>query len=144
MSIRHSFSGKVGVFLAGLLLTVLSVPAIGQSQENPSNKNLKDEWVVYATEIGWLRVGSRAEFSAKWQKKDEIWGGTAEEPLQKNLILEGFLTREQAVASLCGKLTKVQLRIAPPAMGAPTRTISARYVSRNTTCASPRALTAPR
>ncbi|HLP16228.1 MAG TPA: hypothetical protein VK470_08230, partial [Bacteroidota bacterium] len=85
---------------------------------------------MYSTGLGWLRVGSRSEFSAPWHKKDDIWGGTSDEPLKKELILEGFLSREQAVRSLCEKLTKIQLRIAPPAQGAPTRYISAVFDER--------------
>lgn len=126
MMIKHCDKVRVIFYLVIILPGLLAIRLNGQPI-NPSKQNLKAEWVVYTSELGWLRIGSRDEFSARWQKKDEIWGGTSAEPLQKNLILEGFLSREQAVEALCGKLTKVQLRIAPPASGAPTRYISARY-----------------
>ena len=79
------------------------------------------DWVIYNTEVGWLRVGPRAEYEAKWQKKDEINGGTSEEPLQKDLLAQGFQTRAVALKEVCDHLTKVQLHIAPPAAGGPVR-----------------------
>ena len=48
------------------------------------------EWVIYSTEVGWLRVGPRPEYEAKWAKKDEINGGTSEERLKKILLAPGF------------------------------------------------------
>lgn len=127
MSIRRFFRGTILPGLALVLLYAAPAPVRGQTPAGTPSPELKEEWVVYASETGWLRVGRRAEYSAKWQKKDEIWGGTSEEPLAKTLILEGFPERNQAVEALCRKLTKVQLHIAPPAMGAPTRYISARF-----------------
>jgi hypothetical protein len=79
------------------------------------------EWVIYSTEVGWLRVGPRTEYEAKWAKKDEINGGTSEEPLKKTLLAPGFESRDAAVKYVCDHLTKVQLRIAPPAAGGPAR-----------------------
>lgn len=79
------------------------------------------EWVIYSTEVGWLRVGPRSEYEAKWAKKDEINGGTTEEPLKKTLLAPGFESRDAALKYVCDHLTKVQLRIAPPAAGGPAR-----------------------
>ena len=79
------------------------------------------EWVIYSTEVGWLRVGPRTEYEAKWAKKDEINGGTTEEPLKKTLLAPGFESRDAALKYVCDHLTKVQLRIAPPAAGGPAR-----------------------
>ena len=126
MSLRHFYWRKILINLAVIVAVAQFLPAATPAQTAPQQE-IKDEWVVYSSALGWLRVGRRAEYSAKWQKKDEIWGGTSEEPLNKTLILQGFPSRDQAVAALAGKLTKVQLHIAPPAMGAPTRYISARF-----------------
>jgi hypothetical protein len=79
------------------------------------------EWVIYSTEVGWLRVGPRTEYEAKWAKKDEINGGTSEERLKKILLAPGFESRDAALKYICDHLTKVQLRIAPPAAGGPAR-----------------------
>ena len=80
-----------------------------------------DEWVIYSTEVGWLRVGTLVEFEAKWKKKDEINGGNSEEPLKKDLLARGFTTRDESVKEVCDHLTKVQLRHAPPTGGGPAR-----------------------
>jgi len=68
-----------------------------------------------------LRVGPRSEYEAKWAKKDEINGGTSEERLKKILLAPGFESRDAALKYICDHLTKVQLRIAPPAAGGPAR-----------------------
>jgi hypothetical protein len=86
-----------------------------------SSSPSKDEWVIYATEVGWLRVGPRPEYEAKWAKKDEINGGTSDERLKKILLAPGFESRDAALKYICDHLTKVQLRIAPPAAGGPVR-----------------------
>jgi len=85
------------------------------------------EWVVYATEAGWVRVGPRTEYEAKWARKDEINGGTSEEPLQKFLLAPGFDSRAAALKELCDHLTKVQLRIVPPLAGGPARYLTGVY-----------------
>ncbi|MCX6226762.1 MAG: hypothetical protein NTV01_18780, partial [Bacteroidia bacterium] len=84
----------------------------------------QEEWVVYSTEIGWLRIGTWSEFKAVWQKKDEIWGGTSTDTLKKRLLLQGFSTWDEAAKILCGKLAKVQLHINTP-QGAPSRYLTA-------------------
>ena len=50
---------------------------------SPKSGDKDAEWVIYSTEVGWLRVGPRTEYEAKWAKKDEINGGTSEERLKK-------------------------------------------------------------
>ncbi|MEY2497852.1 MAG: hypothetical protein QOD12_1408, partial [Verrucomicrobiota bacterium] len=88
---------------------------------SPQGAGKGTEWVIYSTEVGWLRIGPRSEYEGKWAKKDEINGGTSEEPLKKTLLVPGFESRDPALKYLCDHLTKVQLRIAPPAAGGPAR-----------------------
>jgi len=65
------------------------------------------DWVIFATDVGWLRVGTRAEYDAKWQKSDEIFGGTSQEVLKKELLAAGFSSREAALQSVCDHLRRV-------------------------------------
>ncbi|MGZ5022487.1 MAG: hypothetical protein ACXWFY_08890, partial [Chthoniobacterales bacterium] len=58
---------------------------------------------------------------AKWAKKDEINGGTSDQPLKKTLLAPGFESRDAALKYLCDHITKVQLRVSPPAAGGPAR-----------------------
>jgi len=116
--------------LAGLAFAAAGAPRPGAAQVQPllggpaeagRKAPQQREWVAYATDIGWLRVGRLAEFEAKWQRKDEIWGGTGTEALGKSLVRKGYATRDEALAALCGSLTRVQLRIEPPTRGQPVR-----------------------
>ena len=94
------------------------------AQPGSAAKEPPRDWVVYATEIGWLRVGRLAESAAPWKKRDEIWGGISEEPLEKVLLRKGYGSREEALEALCARLTRVQLNIRPPTQGAPARYLS--------------------
>ncbi len=88
---------------------------------SPKTGGKDTEWVIYSTEVGWLRVGPRTEYAAQWARKDEINGGTSEERLKKVLLAPGFESRDAALNYICDHLTKVQMRIAPPAAGGPAR-----------------------
>ncbi len=81
------------------------------------------EYVIYVTDPGWLRIGPRSEFDAVWMQKNEIGGGTSEEPLDKELVARGYMSHEEAVKDFCDHLSKVQLKFAPPAAGGPARYI---------------------
>lgn len=89
-----------------------------------------DEFVVYATEPGWLRVGPRSEYDAVWKKSDEIAGGNSEAPLAKFLLARGYGTRAEALERLAAKLTNVQLRYPPPTSGLPIPHLTAEYEGR--------------
>ncbi len=71
------------------------------------------DWVVFATDVGWLRVGTRAEYEAKWQKSDEVFGGTSQEVLKKELLAIGFASREEALTAVCDHLRHVVLVHSP-------------------------------
>ncbi|HNX78441.1 MAG TPA: hypothetical protein PKJ24_01105, partial [Prolixibacteraceae bacterium] len=118
----YTFHHKV--FFVFFLTLLLPSPPGFSSQKQPTSGQT-EEWVVYSTEIGWLRVGTWTEYKSIWLKKDEIWGGNSQDTLKKRLLLHGFSSREEAVEELCSKLTKVQLRIEPPLRGAPVRYIKA-------------------
>ncbi len=107
-----------GGLARGAAATSAPEPSIPDGPRKPPASR---EWVVYSTEIGWLRVGKTAEFDAKWKKRDEIWGGTSEESLKKYLLRKGYATREEALDAVCGVLTRVQLRVEPPLRGQPSR-----------------------
>lgn len=111
---------KIKRFLL-VLLCALHCIAFWSEPATAADDAKKNEWVIYSTEVGWLRVGTQAEYEAAWQKKDEINGGTSEEPLKKSLLAQGFSKREDAVKSVCEQLTRVQLHIVPPAAGGPVR-----------------------
>lgn len=86
-----------------------------------------DDWVVYATEVGWLRVGPRSDYAAPWKVREEINGGTSEQPLGKALLAQGFRTADEAITEVCDHLTRVQLRVAPPTAGGPARILTGIY-----------------
>ena len=103
--------------------------AIAQSfclaSEKKSGNEIQEEWVVYSTEIGWLRIGTFSEYNSIWLRKDEIWGGTSTDTLKKTLLLQGFSSWNETAEILCSKLSKVQIHINPPLRGAPSRYITA-------------------
>src|SRR5438067_11176231 len=113
------FLGAIAVRLAQ------ADPATTQPATSPattrSSSGSLDEFVIYSNDVGWLRVGPRAEYEAKSLLKDEINGGTSEKPVKKALIAPGFDSRDSVLKELCDHLTKVQLRIVPPAAGGPAR-----------------------
>ncbi len=111
-----------------LLMAALLTAASGARAQNAAQAPAAaSDWVVYSTEVGWLRVGPRAEFDAKWKRKDEINGGTGEELLAKSLLAQGFLKRDDALAEVCPNLTRVHLRIVPPTACGPARFVTAIY-----------------
>ncbi len=65
------------------------------------------DWVIYATELGWLRIGTRTEFETPRPRSQEIWAGLSEEPIPKTLVAEGFGSYGQAVRTLCAGLSNV-------------------------------------
>jgi len=66
------------------------------------------DWVVYATEAGWLRIGTQTEFETPRPRSQEIWAGMSTEPIPKKLLAKGFHTYDQALRDLCGNLSKVK------------------------------------
>jgi len=84
------------------------------------------DFVVYATGPGWLHVAPRAAFLAEQKLHEEIWGGPqTDRPLPKTLLEEGFLTAEDALSSLCSRLTKVSALYSPAAP--PQEVVSAMF-----------------
>jgi hypothetical protein len=79
------------------------------AQEDAAGK----DWVIYGNDLGWLRLGSRAQFKAVEKKSGEIFGGSSEDPLSKTELKAGFRTREEALRYLCDRLTKVHLQYMP-------------------------------
>jgi hypothetical protein len=57
--------------------------------------------------MGWLRVISRARFSAPEPKSSEMFGGTQEEKLVKKELQGGFADRDAALKFLCSRITRV-------------------------------------
>jgi hypothetical protein len=82
-------------------------------------------WVIYANELGWLRVGTQAEFDKPWKKGQEIWGGKSEEPLKKETLQGGFASRDEALQALCQELARVRLK--SQGMATPRWTTNALY-----------------
>ena len=119
-------SGVIGILISVAIVAPSAVaapasaPATTQAASN-------DEWVVYATEVGWLRIGPRSEYESKWAQKDEINGGTSDKPLKKILLAPGFDTRDDALQDVCNHLRNVQLRIVPPTAGGPARYLTGDY-----------------
>ena len=107
------------------LLLIKTLPFAAHATPDFNIPEDRKEWVVYSTEIGWLRIGTFEEYKAVWQKKDEIWGGKSTDTLKKTLLLQGFSSWNEAAEVLCTKLTKVQMHINPPLRGAPVRYMSA-------------------
>jgi len=95
---------RVWVLLVACLCVAAS-PAVCLAAQ-PSG----EAWVVYSNELGWLRVGTQAEFDEPWQKGQEIWGGTSTDPLKKELLRGGFASRKEALKAVCGELTRVRLK----------------------------------
>jgi hypothetical protein len=108
-----------------LILIFISLSAFCFEYQNNTKQDSQEEWVVYSTEVGWLRIGTWTEYKTVIQRKDETWGGTSADALKKRLLLQGFSTWDEAAKALCGQLTKVQLRINPPQMGAPVKYLTA-------------------
>lgn len=96
-----------------------SGPSAGAA--GPSVPTRTVEWVIYATEVGWLRIGTRAEFDARWKIRDEINGGDSERTLGKALLMHGLRSHDDALRKVCDNLTGVKLHIAPSTGGGPVR-----------------------
>ncbi|MEA1878218.1 MAG: hypothetical protein U9N86_15345 [Bacteroidota bacterium] len=109
------------------ILVLLYQQAICRASEDNFEGDSQKEWVVYSTEIGWLRIGTYSEYKAFWQKKDELWGGASTDTLKKTLLLQGFSSWNEAADVLCSKLAKVQIHINPPLRGAPSRYMTALF-----------------
>lgn len=92
-----------------------SRPGAASGGQPPQTPPATEDWVIYGTDVGWLRVGPRKEFNEKWQKKDEVWGGNSEDPLGKTLLKDGLANREEALNYLCDHLTKVHVQYGPTA-----------------------------
>lgn len=79
----------------------------------PAGEAGAKDWVVCANDMGWLRVLSRARFSAPEAKSSEIFGGGQEEKLVKAELQGGFATRDDALKFLCGRITRVVMSYNP-------------------------------
>jgi hypothetical protein len=116
---------KTRIIALLFVLIFVDIPAYCRVNKHNTYQNNPEEWVVYSTEIGWLRIGTWSEYKAVWLKKDEIWGGTSSDTLKKRLLLQGFSSWNEAAQTLCSQLAKVQLHINPPLRGAPARYLTA-------------------
>lgn len=67
----------------------------------------EQDWLVAANDAGWLRVMSRAQFKAPQAANQEILGGSGERILAKTELQGGFATRDEALAFLCARITRV-------------------------------------
>lgn len=110
LSVRNTGNGPlaaVTVRFSELRVRPVTRRRGGAASEPPAG-GAGAEWVIYSTAPGWLRIGPRAEFDAPTKLADEIWGGTSQEPLPKELIAGGFPSREATLEALCARLTKVR------------------------------------
>lgn len=99
--------------LFDLQVRELPKPARRPGQGGQAGGDAGQEWVVYATGPGWLRVGSLKEFEAPWELRHEIFGGNSNEPLPKELLRRGFADRPSALQHLCERLTRVRVVYSP-------------------------------
>ncbi|MBI5503067.1 MAG: hypothetical protein HY907_22670 [Deltaproteobacteria bacterium] len=81
-------------------------------------------WVAWTTPQGWLHVGTRAEYERVEPLREEIWGGTSNEPVEKELLGAGpWSTQAAALDEVCAMLGDVRVATHPGA--SPGETIRA-------------------
>ncbi|MBI2301673.1 MAG: hypothetical protein HYU66_22455 [Armatimonadetes bacterium] len=84
-----------------------------------------DDWVIWSSGVGWLRVGRRGDVARPWKMRDEIHGGQSEDPLPKTILREGFASRAEALDFLCDRLSRVRMLYSP--LAAPYDVVEAMF-----------------
>ena len=65
--------------------------------------------MVWSNDVGWIHVGTEADFHTPQTKGGEIWGGTSSAPLKRTAMLGGkkFSTEKAALQALAHALPVV-------------------------------------
>src|SRR5207244_816954 len=61
---------------------------------------------AWSNDVGWIHVGTQAQFESAQTRGSEIWGGLSRDPLKKTALLGGkkFKTEAEAMRALSGAL----------------------------------------
>ncbi|MBI5834247.1 MAG: hypothetical protein HZB16_18280 [Armatimonadetes bacterium] len=100
------------------------LPKPGTGAAGGATGDADRDWLVWANDLGWLHVGSRAQFKATTPRRAEILGGQGEEPLVNTELQGGFENRDKVLDWLCERLTRVVVAYDPT--GAPHEIVAAR------------------